>query len=164
MKLERRNPRSGSSRARVIVRCTLGAVLLTAGVLKLSDPVRFYTDLLAYDVAVPDVALRLVALTLPWLEVLCGGALLADFWPETVGFLVACLCISFVVMLGQAVLRGLDLNCGCLGTGPAGLFSHPIAALTRAGLLLAGAIWYWLRPSVGYPERPMPSARRPRSV
>ncbi len=144
MKLELRNPRSGSNRVRVIVRCTLGVVLLAAGVLKLIDPVRFYTDLSAYDVAVPDVAMRLVALTLPWLEFLCGGALLADFWPETVGFLVVCLCISFVVMLGQAVLRGLDLNCGCLGAGRGGLFRHPLAALIRACLMLAGAGWWWL--------------------
>lgn len=130
-----------SGRARTLVRWALGAVFLAAGSLKVLRPELFYTQLLAYDTGLPDGLLRLVTVTLPWLEALCGGALLARIWPETVGVMVAFLCLIFVVMLGQAVLRGLDLSCGCFGSALPSWFDHPAVALARAGALLAGALW-----------------------
>ena len=126
-----------------IVRWALGASFVTAGALKIAHPAGFYSDLLAYEVPFLDFFLRLVAVALPWLEVLCGGALLANFWAETVGFVVAGMCLIFVLMLGQAVLRGLDLNCGCFGAGTAGWIDHPITALVRACALLFGTVWLW---------------------
>jgi uncharacterized membrane protein YphA (DoxX/SURF4 family) len=128
-------------RAQAIVRWILGAIFLLAGALKIAHPGDFYSDLLAYEVDLPDEIFRCIAIAVPWLEVVCGGALLADFWPETVRFLVVAMSLVFVVMLGQAVLRGLDLNCGCFGRGVGGWFNHPIAALGRAVLLLGAAGW-----------------------
>ena len=131
-----------------IVRWALGASFVTAGALKIAHPAGFYSDLLAYEVPFPDSFLRLVAVALPWLEVLCGGALLANLWAETVSFVVACMCLIFVLMLGQAAWRGLDLNCGCFGASGPGWFDHSIMALMRAGVLLvaAGSLW-WKTPA-----------------
>ena len=85
--------------------------------------------------------LRLVAIYLPWLEVLAGLDLLLNVWAETIRPLVAALCLIFVVMLGQAVLRGLDLNCGCFGAGAGGWFERPAVALGRAMLLFAASLY-----------------------
>ncbi len=136
-----------AGRIRFVLRWTLGAIFLAAGSLKIAHPAGFHADLLAYEVALPDSVFRWIAVTLPWLEAISGGALLADFWPETVRVLVAGLCCVFVVMLGQAVLRGLDLQCGCLGAGTTGWWNHPAAALGRASLLLGGALWLLVQPS-----------------
>jgi len=122
----------------------LGVIFLAAGILKVAHPRDFYSDLLAYEVAVPDLLLRYVAVALPWLEVLCGGALLVDFWSETIRPLVAALCLIFVLMLGQAVLRGLDLKCGCFGVAQGGWLDFPVVALGRAAALLLAAIWLGL--------------------
>ena len=139
-------------RAQARVRWVLGAIFLLAGTLKIPHPGDFYSDLLAYEVDLPDVIFRCFALAVPWLEVICGGALLADLWPETVRFLVMVMSLIFVLMLGQAVLRGLDLNCGCFGPGTSGWFNRPITALARASLLLAGAVWI-LPPPPGGPSK-----------
>jgi hypothetical protein len=136
-----------AGRAQAIVRWVLGAVFLLAGALKIAHPGDFHSDLLAYEVDLPDGLFRWIAITVPWLEVVCGGALLAEFWPETVRFLAVGLCLIFVLMLGQAVLRGLDLNCGCFGRGASDWYNRPIAALGRAVLLLAAAGWLWSRPT-----------------
>ena len=144
--------KTAARRAQAIVRWMLGAIFLLAGALKIAHPGDFYSDLLAYEVDLPDGIFRCIAIAVPWLEVVCGGALLADFWPETVRLLVMALCLIFVLMLGQAVLRGLDLNCGCFGRGASGWFNRPIAALARAVLLLAGAVWILPRPPGGLPK------------
>jgi hypothetical protein len=59
-----------------------------------------------------------------------------------------------VLLLGQAVLRGLELDCGCFGAGaPAWLEQAPVA-LARAGLLLAATLWWWLT-SAPYSRTPV---------
>ena len=141
-----------------IIRCVVGVVFLLAGALKVADPARFYSDLLGYEVALPDFMFRVIAVAFPWLEVLCGGALLANRWIETVGFLVVVICLIFVGMLGQAVARGLDLNCGCFGATSAGWFNHPSAALGRAMLLLCGSIWWFLKITAARSDDIIPAA------
>ena len=145
----------------VVVRCALGAIFLWAGAGKILNPSDFYSALLAYNVALPDIFLRFVAIALPWLEVFCGGVLLVDFWMETVGPFVPALCLVFVLMLGQAVVRGLDLNCGCLGVTGAGWFDRPIMALARAGALLWGAIWLALNRADSPPDQETPASCSP---
>jgi len=44
-------------------------------------------------------------------------------------------------MLVQAVLRGLDLNCGCFGAAGRGWFERPDVALVRASLLFAASLY-----------------------
>jgi len=146
------------------IRCVVGVVFLLAGVLKVADPARFYSDLLGYEMALPDFMFRVIAVAFPWLEVLCGGALLANRWIETVGFLVVAICLIFVGMLGQAVWRGLDLNCGCLGATSAGWFNHPSAALGRATLLLCGSVWWLLKITEARSDEIIPAASAPRTA
>ena len=122
---------------RTICRLALGAIFVVAGGLKIAHPAAFFADLLGYRVPWPELFLRVVALYLPWLEVATGLGLLANLWPETIRPVVAGLCAIFVAMLGQAVARGLDLNCGCLGAGGHGWLERPDVALVRATVLLA---------------------------
>ena len=88
------------------------------------------------------------SLTAAFLKIFCGTALLVGLWPETVGALSAGLCLVFVLMLGQAMLRGLELKCGCLGEGDSGWFDRPPVALARAALMLCAAVWSWLKSGV----------------
>lgn len=138
-------------RARAVVRWILGAVFVGAGVLKVAHPVAFQTDLLAYGIAAPDWVFRFIAVVVPWVEIFSGGLLLAGFWPETAGVLVTGMSLVFVLALGQAVVRGLDLQCGCFGAVAAGWFEQPLVALARATLLLGASVWL-LRHSGGSDE------------
>ena len=152
--------RAATRHARSLARVLLGAVFLVAGALKIAHPVDFHSDLLAYDVPLPDVVFRLVAVVLPWLEAICGAALLATVWTETAGAVVTAMCLAFVVMLGQAVMRGLELTCGCLGPEDEGWFDRPGVALIRAAVLLVGSVWLWLNPTENDPSGSASSGRR----
>jgi hypothetical protein len=82
-----------------------------------------------------------VAVALPWLEILSGLALIANVWAETVRPLVSALCLIFVALLAQALIRGLSVTCGCFGFAAAGWFERPDVALVRAVLLLAASVY-----------------------
>ena len=125
---------------RMIVRVVLGGILVAAGVMKIGGAAAFFSDLLGYRLPLPEIFLRWVAIGLPWMEVLLGLGLIFNFWPETIRPLVCALWLIFAVLLGQAVARGLDLNCGCFGTGGHGWFERPDVALVRALIFLAAAL------------------------
>lgn len=99
----------------------------------------FFGALLAYELPLGEFVLRGGAVILPWLELVCGTALLGNVWPETLRPLVFVQCLGFVLVLGQALGRGLEVSCGCFGGSADHWSAQPAAALARASLLLAGA-------------------------
>lgn len=120
----------------------LGAIFAWAGAEKIVHPADFFMSLLDYGVPFPEGFLRLVAVALPWLEVFCGLALLVNAWGETVRPLVAALCLVFVAMLAEAVLRGIDLsNCGCFGPMAYSWLERPWVALPRTLVLFCAALY-----------------------
>jgi uncharacterized membrane protein YphA (DoxX/SURF4 family) len=125
----------------------LGAVFCLAGLLKIFDPVGFYSDLLAYDLPMPDLPSRIVAIAFPCLELICGVGLIIGFWGESVSLLAIALSSIFVVILIQARIRGLDLNCGCFGSAGGQWINSPSIALVRAFLMLWAAFWLQRRTS-----------------
>jgi putative oxidoreductase len=124
-----------------VLRLGLGALFFVAGGMKLLHPALFFSDLLSYRVAFPEMFLRWVAVGLPWFEVFIGLGLIVDFWPETIRPAACLLWLVFVVMLGQALMRGLDLNCGCFGSAGSGWLERPDVAFVRAGLSFAASLY-----------------------
>ena len=91
----------------------MGLLFVWAALSKLGDPMKFYTSLLQYDMPLPDLLLRVAAMILPWLELLCGLALLAGVWLASTLLVTLLLVIAFVASTGQAWVRGLDISRGC---------------------------------------------------
>ena len=138
------------------VRFLLAVIMIWAGLSKFGDPVSFYTTLLEYRLPIPGGFLRLVAVILPWLELLCGLMLLANVYRRASLLWAAVLFSVFLVMVGQAFLRGLDISCGCFDltifgiaeSSDTGRFLESTEfALVRNSVLLVGAL-YLFRQSV----------------
>ena len=66
---------------------------------------------------IPDPMINLVAIILPWLELICGILLLTGFWHRSAAFIVSLMMIVFIIAISTAILRGLDIECGCFGSG-----------------------------------------------
>ncbi|NBQ58104.1 MAG: DoxX family membrane protein [Opitutaceae bacterium] len=132
------------------LRWSLGAVFCLAGFFKISDPIGFHADLLAYELAMPDVVSRLIAVVFPCLELICGIGLIIGFWRESVSLLAVTMSLVFVLILTQAMARGLDLNCGCFGSARGHWLNLPSIALIRACLMLMAAFWLHRRISPTY--------------
>jgi putative oxidoreductase len=97
-----------------VVDVILGAVFIYAGIIKALDPIRFANDIDNYKILPWTIGVGL-AFYLPWLEILCGLALVARvLYRGGLSILVALIGI-FIAATIAAKIRGLDITCGCFG-------------------------------------------------
>ncbi len=107
-----------------ICRLLLGLVFVYASYDKILHPQAFARAVFDYQI-VPDFAVNLITLILPWLELLLGLCLIFGVWLP--GATIACngLLVFFLGALVFNQIRGLDIHCGCFSTeiqeGAAGL-------------------------------------------
>ena len=99
----------------VVLRLLLGAVFLYASFDKIMHPEAFAQSVYNYQI-LPDSTVNLVALTLPWLELLLGLCLVAGFWLPGVTVISTGLLAVFTGAMVFNEIRGLDINCGCFST------------------------------------------------
>ncbi len=97
-----------------IVAILLGALFVYAGALKAWDPVRFAGNIENYHVLPWAVSVRL-AFYLPWLEIICGLALIFRRLYSGALAILLSLMLVFIGATIAAKMRGLDINCGCFG-------------------------------------------------
>jgi hypothetical protein len=111
--------------ASLALRLGLGALMIFAGQAKLHDTAAFAEEIGNYRL-LPMVA-PLASVTLPMIELFAGLGLFAPRGPWRLG--AALLNLGLLVLFTLAVtstrLRGIDLSCGCFGTG-----SSPVTWLT----------------------------------
>jgi putative oxidoreductase len=100
----------------------VGAVFVFAGVTKIIDfqpirfldPMDFARDIDNYKILPWRVSVQL-ALYLPWLEIICGLALmLRRLYSGALALLLALLLV-FIGASFAAKARGIDITCGCFG-------------------------------------------------
>jgi uncharacterized membrane protein YphA (DoxX/SURF4 family) len=96
-------------------RVIVGGLFIWAGVLKIADPIDFAANIQNYRITSHDLSF-LVALILPWLEVLCGLFLIAGVLKRASSFLISLMLAGFIILVLVTVLRGIDVDCGCFGT------------------------------------------------
>jgi len=102
-----------------LFRIGVGLVMLAAALAKIGDTAAFATQIHHYRL-IPPAADNLLAVTLPWVELLAGLALVLGVRARSGAWLAAAMMIVFTLAVSQAVARGLDIECGCFGTADAG--------------------------------------------
>jgi len=101
-------------RALTACRIVLGALFIWAAVAKLPDMAGFAQDVANYRI-VPAALVPFVASAVVGIELLGGIALVAGVMERAAAAVIACLLVAFIAFLSQALLRGIDLRCGCFG-------------------------------------------------
>ena len=122
----------------------IGGLFVYAGAVKIVDPVGFARDIDNYKV-LPWQPSVWLALYLPWLEILCGLALITRILFRGAVFIVTGLMIVFIVASIVAKARGLDVSCGCFGHASEHL--NFTWHLVLDFLLLGGLLLLWRRPA-----------------
>ena len=97
-----------------ICRCALALVFVFAAVEKLMDPYAFASSTYAYRVVPPAVA-NVVGIAVPAVEILAAIALLTGLFWRGGAVVLGGLLVLFIAALFQAILRGIDISCGCFG-------------------------------------------------
>ena len=96
-------------------RIVLGLVFLVYGLDKILHPDDFARAIANYRL-LPEALVNLVAVTLPWVECVCGLLLLAGQWVRSAALVSAFLLGVFMVAVSISLARGLDIDCGCFNT------------------------------------------------
>jgi putative oxidoreductase len=97
-----------------IVDVVVGAIFIYAGAIKAFDPIRFANDIDNYKILPWTIGVGL-AFYLPWLEILCGAALVARVLYRGGLSILTALIGIFIAATIAAKIRGLDITCGCFG-------------------------------------------------
>lgn len=127
----------------LVLRIIIGGVFVYAGTTKVANPQAFADSIATFKLLPPQL-INIVALGLPPFEFLLGLMLLSGWKVRPASLAVATLAIVFGIALGQALFRGLAVDCGCFGSGePSTLKTW--ASFGRALLLFAGSIWVFRR-------------------
>jgi putative oxidoreductase len=124
-----------------IVGLGVGGIFVYAGVMKIFDPVGFANDIDNYKILPWPLTVRL-AFYLPWLEILCGLAVILGLLYRG-GLLILTMLISiFIVASIIAKARGLDITCGCFGHASKYLSFFGHLALDFVLLAVLVALWF----------------------
>ena len=92
----------------------LGILFVVAAWAKLKDPPAFAQEIFNYAL-LPSGAVNLLAIFLPWLELLCSVLLFLGIWRRAAATTIAALLLVFIAALSINLARGRPVDCGCFG-------------------------------------------------
>jgi putative oxidoreductase len=122
-----------------LLRVGLGATFLYAALTKLPDMAAFAESIANYRL-VPPALVPTVAAAVIGVEVTVGALLVSGRLARGAALVATSVLAVFTLGLSQALLRGIDLRCGCFGgTEPATWLTvlRDVAMLAAALVLLA---------------------------
>ena len=96
----------------LIFRVILGIIFIYASYDKILDPAGFSKNIHNFHVT-PIAVENLAALIIPWLELIIGVFLIIGLFLEGTTSIIIGLLVFFIIILSQAVYRGIDVHCGC---------------------------------------------------
>jgi uncharacterized membrane protein YphA (DoxX/SURF4 family) len=119
-------------------RLLIGGVFLVAGLVKLTNPAALRRDISSYKLLPTPVA-QTIGVLLPPFEAILGIALIVGVVTALTAFTVAVLCMIFLIASASAMIRRLNINCGCFGM----LYREPVGrqVIVRDSILLALSLY-----------------------
>ena len=103
----------------ILCRLVLGGVFIYASLDKIAHPAEFAKAIGNYHV-LPFGLENLLALFLPWLELLTGILLIVGIMVDGATILIISMNIVFIFAISQALARGISIECGCFSVSTEG--------------------------------------------
>ena len=132
----------------VRVQIALGVIFVAAALPKIVDPPSFAHMIYNYKL-IPWALIKPMALVMPWIELLCGLALILGIWKGTARTIIAALLLTFIIAISINLLRGNAIDCGCFDVSAVNktteerLADMRLVILRDIGMLLMVAqLWY----------------------
>ena len=100
-------------------RWILGLTFIYASYNKILFPADFAKIIYGYDLF-PHALINLIAIILPFLELVTGLALILGAYPRSAVLIINILLVAFIVLLSINLIRGHEFDCGCFATSDSG--------------------------------------------
>ena len=128
----------------LILRIVIGSIFVGAGIGKILGPYQNFLYVIQAYQLLPSWGEVLTAQIFPWAELIIGTFVLLGLWTAW-GLRGALVLFSvFVVVVGQALIRGISLeNCGCFG-GLIHFKPQTVIIMDSAGVLLTSFLLFKL--------------------
>ena len=96
----------------LLIRLFVGGVFIYASYYKIINPMDFAKSIWYYHM-VPGSLINLMAIVLPWWELVAGVCLVLGVWYRGTVWSMLLMTVMFGAALASAAIRGLDIQCGC---------------------------------------------------
>ena len=93
-------------------RWILGGTFVYASYNKILAPADFAKIIYGYDLF-PAALINLIAILVPFLELVAGIALIIGFYPRSAALVVNAMLLVFITALSINLIRGHEFDCGC---------------------------------------------------
>ncbi len=135
------------------VQLALGAIFIFASVPKIVDPPSFAHMIYNYRL-LPAGLINISSLVMPWIELLCGLALVIGVWRKAALGIITILLVVFIAAISVNLARGNAIDCGCFNVSLANrtieqrLGDMRLDIFRDLGMLLMAAqVWFGIRDS-----------------
>lgn len=134
------------------VRLFLGFVFVFASIDKIAAPDAFAASINAYKL-VPLPMINILAIVIPWLELICGILLMVGVKSRPSSAILSALLAIFTAAIISALLRNLNIDCGCYGKEHATPISWTKVGEDAALMIMGMYVFYFTKDEPAVPER-----------
>lgn len=121
----------------LLIRWLFGITFMYASYHKIVEPDQFAKIIYGYYLF-PEFTINLIAIILPYLELLSGLALILGIYPRSALLILESMLFSFIVALSINFIRGHNFDCGCFS------FSEPGYGYSVLTLIVRDVIYFIL--------------------
>jgi uncharacterized membrane protein YphA (DoxX/SURF4 family) len=129
----------------LVSRLIVGGMFIYAALYKIIEPGSFAKSIWYYHL-IPGDLINLMAIVLPWLEIIAGVALIMGIFYRGAVLWVNLMMVVFIIALITTISRGINIDCGCFKAASSGTHSAWNALLFDLGAMIL-CVQLWLSKS-----------------
>ena len=126
------------------IRWIVGVIFIYASLHKIVDPCSFAYAVENYKVLPFQFLINSTAVYLPFLELVCGTALLLNTRTRGASLLIATMTLMFIIAISINMILGRSFDCGCFSPYVPDYVKNPDNLLIRDIIILAGAVFVYI--------------------
>lgn len=96
----------------LIARIIVGLMFIIVGVAKVANGAEFAEEIRNYQI-LPNFILNISAISVAWIELIAGILILFGIETKANALIILSMLIIFTTAVGIAMIKGLNINCGC---------------------------------------------------
>jgi putative oxidoreductase len=99
----------------LVLRIYIGVIFITASMYKINYPAEFAETIASYQI-VPFWGVHLIALIMPWMELICGLTLVLGLRTRSSAVLAGSMLVIFCIAIVITLVREIPIGCGCFSS------------------------------------------------